>query len=119
MKQNFTSEARKAIDAAGRTARYCRQNYIGTEHLLAGLLVAVQGTAAYVLQDAGVTKDKLMQLIDSLITPQGNVNEKKSNVLPAMIFDTIKQAVNTPVKMAYSSVFVRFSNILILYFQYK
>ena len=73
MKQNFTSEARKAIEAAGRTARYCRQNYIGTEHLLAGLLVAVQGTAAYVLQDAGVTKDKLMQLIDSLITPQGSV----------------------------------------------
>ena len=73
MKQNFTSEARKAIEAAGRTARYCRQNYIGTEHLLAGLLVAVQGTAAYVLQDAGVTKEKLMQLIDSLITPQGSV----------------------------------------------
>ena len=73
MKQNFTSEARKAIEAAGRTARYCRQNYIGTEHLLVGLLTAVQGTAAYVLQDAGVTKEKLMQLIDSLITPQSSV----------------------------------------------
>lgn len=72
MKQDFTSEARKAIEAAKRAARLCRQNYIGTEHLLAGLLTATEGTAAYVLEDAGVTKDKLMKLIDTLITPQGN-----------------------------------------------
>ncbi len=73
MKQDFTSEARKAIEAAKRAARFCRQNYIGTEHLLAGLLTATEGTAAYVLEDAGVTKDKLMNLIDTLITPQGNI----------------------------------------------
>lgn len=72
MKQDFTAEARKAIEAAKRAARFCRQNYIGTEHLLAGLLTATEGTAAYVLEDAGVTKDKLMKLIDTLITPQGN-----------------------------------------------
>ena len=59
------------MELALRTARYCKQNYTGTEHILVGLLKAVHGTASVVLSDAGVELDKLMGLIDRLIAPQG------------------------------------------------
>ena len=73
MKQGFTDEALSAIEKSKKTAGYCRQNYVGTEHLLAGLLNTVEGTASIVLSEAGVVPEKLMKLIDRLIAPQGNV----------------------------------------------
>ena len=73
MKQGFTNEALSAIEKSKKTAGYCRQNYVGTEHLLAGLLNTVEGTASIVLSEAGVVPEKLMKLIDRLIAPQGNV----------------------------------------------
>ncbi len=73
MKQGFTNEALSAIERSKKTAGYCRQNYVGTEHLLAGLLNTVEGTASIVLSEAGVVPEKLMKLIDRLIAPQGNV----------------------------------------------
>ncbi|HUM84103.1 MAG TPA: ATP-dependent Clp protease ATP-binding subunit [Lachnospiraceae bacterium] len=73
MKDKYTEEALKAIGLAERTAHYCRQNYVGTEHLLVGLLKATGGTASVVLSDAGIELDKLMSLIDRLISPQGGV----------------------------------------------
>ena len=51
------------------------------------------------------------------MTPQGRTNEKKENIFPAIIFDTIRQAVKTPAMIAYKSVFVKSSNMIILYFQ--
>ena len=52
-----------------------------------------------------------------IITPQGNMKEKKSNVFPARILDINMHEVKTPVNIAYRSVLVRFSNMIILYFQ--
>ena len=71
MKDRFTGEAKHALDLAVRAAVYHRQGYAGTEHLLVGLLKAVQGTASHVLTDSGVTYEKLNRLIDRLIAPQG------------------------------------------------
>ncbi len=68
---NFTDEANKAIAYAAKAAAYHRQNYAGTEHLLAGLLKASGGTASHVLTEAGITAEKLTRLIDRLIAPQG------------------------------------------------
>ncbi|MBP3878466.1 MAG: ATP-dependent Clp protease ATP-binding subunit [Lachnospiraceae bacterium] len=68
---NFTDEANKAISYAAKAAAYHRQNYAGTEHLLAGLLKASGGTASHVLTEAGITAEKLTRLIDRLIAPQG------------------------------------------------
>ncbi|MDO4804174.1 MAG: ATP-dependent Clp protease ATP-binding subunit [Lachnospiraceae bacterium] len=73
MKQGFTKEAQSAIDHSGQAARALQQNYIGTEHLLAGLLRTDQGTASAVLSAAGVTSEKLTELIESLIAPSGDV----------------------------------------------
>ena len=69
---NYTDEANKAVAYAVKAAAYHRQKYAGTEHLLAGLLKASDGTAAHVLTEAGITEEKLARLIDRLIAPQGS-----------------------------------------------
>ncbi len=70
---SFTDEAKSVLEEAQKTARYYKQNYIGTEHILAGLLKVNKGSAYVLLKDAGVEYDKLMELIDQLITSEGGV----------------------------------------------
>ena len=72
MREQYTEQAKQAVALAARTARYCRHNYIGTEHLLMGLLKEAHGTASMVLMDMGVDEEKLMGLIDRLIAPSGD-----------------------------------------------
>ena len=72
VRDKLTNEAKKAVDAARRSAAYHRQHYAGTEHLLDGLLKATKGTASYILADAGVTVERLSSMIDRLIAPQGD-----------------------------------------------
>ena len=45
-----------------------------------------------------------------------NVNDKKENVLPAMMFDISRHAVKTPAMIAYSSLLVMSSNMIITIF---
>ena len=69
----MTEEAKKSIELAVKSAVYHKQNYAGTEHLLDGLLKAVEGTASRILSEAGVSEEKLTKLIDSLIAPEGGI----------------------------------------------
>lgn len=48
-------------------------NYIGTEHILVGLLRERTGVAAKVLLDAGIEEEKLTELIEDLIAPSASV----------------------------------------------
>ena len=48
-------------------------SYIGTEHLLIGLLGEGSGAAAKVLSSAGVDEERILELIENLIAPSGNV----------------------------------------------
>ncbi len=83
MKTQYTDQARTAIMYAEKTARKCRHNYIGTEHLLAGLIHEEQGTAGMVLREFGVGEEKLMELIDKLIAPaQGVLTADKRGYTP-------------------------------------
>ncbi len=83
MKTQYTDQARTAIMYAEQTARKCRHNYIGTEHLLAGLIHEEQGTAGMVLREFGVGEEKLMELIDKLIAPaQGVLTADKRGYTP-------------------------------------
>ena len=73
MNIQYTEQARAAVNYAEKTARRCRHSYIGTEHLLAGLVHEEQGTAGMVLRDLGVGEEKLMELIQRFIAPAGEV----------------------------------------------
>ncbi len=73
MKERYSKQAVNALKAAEKTAEGRSHNYVGTEHLLAGLLKETAGTAGLVLAEAGVEEMKLLALIDKLIAPQGDV----------------------------------------------
>ena len=74
MDNRFTSQAQTAIALAEKTAVMCRHSYIGTEHLLIGLLKENTGTAAQILRDYQVTTEKIINMIDQLIAPASGGN---------------------------------------------
>ncbi len=71
MRLPYTVKAKKAIDLAGRMSKSLHHNYIGTEHLLLGLLKEETGVAAQVLKENGVELNKVLDLIEELIAPNG------------------------------------------------
>ncbi len=73
MQTPYTAKAKKAIDIARRMAKTMHHNYIGTEHILYGLLKEGTGVAARILGDTGVEAEKVMDLIRELIAPQAPV----------------------------------------------
>lgn len=73
MRNQYSKWALKALKTAEQTARACSHNYIGTEHILAGLLAGEQTTAGILLGEAGVTKEKLQELTENLVAPSCGV----------------------------------------------
>ncbi len=65
----YTDKAKKAVELANRLSRSMNYNYVGTEHILAGLLKEGTGVAAEVLTANGVELSKLLQMIEELISP--------------------------------------------------
>jgi len=63
----FTEKAEKAIAYSQESAMMMGHNYVGTEHLLLGLLKEGSGIAARVLQDQKVTEEKVVKEIEELI----------------------------------------------------
>ena len=61
------------MDLAAKTSKVMHHNYIGTEHILVGLLRERTGVAAKVLLDAGIEEEKLTELIEDLIAPSASV----------------------------------------------
>jgi ATP-dependent Clp protease ATP-binding subunit ClpA len=72
-----TSRVKEVIELSFEEARKMGNNYVGTEHLLLGLLVEGEGIAAHVLQDLGATLAKVRPEIDQLLR-SGGVTESKS-----------------------------------------
>ncbi len=71
--QQYTDKAKAALQKAAKTARDLRQSYIGSEHILVGLVREKTGVAAKVLADNGVEDVQLISMIKELIAPEGNV----------------------------------------------
>ena len=69
MDRKFTRQAEAALKLAKTTAKSCEHSYIGTEHLLTGLLKESEGTAGKILAEFGVDQEKLMELIGQLVAP--------------------------------------------------
>ena len=62
MQKPYTAKARRALDLAGKISKNLQHNYIGTEHLLLGLIEERTGVAAQVLSDNEVDGEQLLQL---------------------------------------------------------
>ncbi len=69
MFNRFTERARKVIILAKEEARRFNHDYIGTEHILLGLVREGEGVAANVLQKMGVSLEKIRLEIEKLVQP--------------------------------------------------
>lgn len=65
----FTAKAQEAITLAEQVSDRLGHNYVGTEHLLIGLLKEGTGAAAMVLGHYGVEEKRVMELVSQLIAP--------------------------------------------------
>ncbi|BCJ93461.1 ATP-dependent Clp protease ATP-binding subunit ClpC [Anaerocolumna cellulosilytica] len=72
MNERYTEDAKRAITSATETAYRLAHNYVGTEHLLIGLLHA-DGVASKVLEKNGVEVNKVLELVNQLIAPNATM----------------------------------------------
>ena len=68
MFERFTERARKVVVRAQDEARFLKQNYIGTEHLLLGLIGEKEGIAARVLQSLNISLDDIRMAVKESVT---------------------------------------------------
>ena len=79
MIDRFTAKAREAITLAVEVAEELGHSYVGTEHLLIGLLHEGSGVAAKVLEANNVREDKVIELVSQLISPNNTVRMAEQN----------------------------------------
>ncbi len=84
-----TSRVKKVIEIAFEEAKRMNNTYVGTEHLLLGLLIEGEGIAAHVLEDLGANQEKVRHELDSLLKEQGLEDEppperKKTSKTPLL-----------------------------------
>jgi len=72
-----TSRVKKVIEISFEEARRMGNNYVGTEHLLLGLLIEGEGIAAHVLEDLGASLEKVRGEIERLLHESGLEEETK------------------------------------------
>lgn len=98
MQNQFTENGNYAISAAVRAATSGRQEFVGTEHILMGLLREKKGVACRILEENQVELDMVMKLADQLISPEGGVLTKnRGRFTPRakhVMDNAVKEAVN-------------------------
>ena len=73
----FTDRARTALSLAEKMASRMSAGYVGTEHILVGLLREKEGVAARVLKANGADEEKIVEMIRELIMPEVTVSVKE------------------------------------------
>ena len=69
MHKQYTPQAGKVLELAAKLSKKLQHNYVGTEHILAGLLQEGSGVAAEVLRENHLEEKRLLELIEELISP--------------------------------------------------
>lgn len=78
----FTEKAEKAINYSQETAMQLGHGYVGTEHLLLGLVREGTGVASRVLQGQGITEEKILKEIEELIGRGENTGQQPLGFTP-------------------------------------
>lgn len=85
MQNQYTKQAEKVLMTARTLAKELDHPYIGTEHLLLGLRKEYTGVAGQVLAMNGVEEEKVLKIIDELISPAADVTiERKAEESPRL-----------------------------------
>lgn len=80
MYERFTDQARKVMQLANQEAKRLNDEYIGTEHILVGLVEEGAGVAAYVLKDLAVDARRVRMEIEKVV--QSGPNKVARDNLP-------------------------------------
>ncbi len=72
MPLDYNNRARKAVSLAAKASKRLKHSYVGTEHLLLGLLLEEEGVASKVLSDNGVKGEDIERLIEDQIALVGD-----------------------------------------------
>lgn len=88
----YTENAKNALTLARRAATKLMRSDAGTEHLLLGLLMEGQGTAATVLENNNVTAQSVRKLIKELIEPEADVAVLDQKGYTPRLMDVIELA---------------------------
>ena len=67
MFERFTDRARRVVVLAQEEARMLNHNYIGTEHILLGLIHEGEGVAAKALESLGISLDAVREQVQEII----------------------------------------------------
>ena len=67
--ERFTQRARRVLSLAHQEAERMRHNYIGTEHLLLGLIREEGGVAGRVLRELGLDANRVQEIVERLTGP--------------------------------------------------
>jgi ATP-dependent Clp protease ATP-binding subunit ClpC len=67
--ERFTQRARRVLSLAHQEAERMRHNYIGTEHLLLGLIREEGGVAGRVLRELGLEANRVQEIVERLTAP--------------------------------------------------
>ena len=78
MQKKFTRQAENALLLAKKAAQSLRHTYIGTEHILIGLLQEKDGTAGRILEEFHVEEGRLFELIQKLIAPPDTLEMERT-----------------------------------------
>ena len=73
MMERYTPQAKEALTLAVNAAEALNHGYVGTEHLLIGLLKEGEGVAAKVLEENGVEVNRVIDLVSQLIAPNPTI----------------------------------------------
>ena len=86
MHRNYTKQAESAIRYAAEISKKMNHPYIGTEHLLLGLRNEFTGVSGQILANHNIHEDKILHLMDELISPASNLLEvDKKNESPRLL----------------------------------
>src|SRR6202140_5554572 len=72
MFERFTDRARRVLVLAQEEARLLNHNFIGTEHILLGLIHEGEGVAAKALESLGISLEAVREKVEETIGPAGS-----------------------------------------------
>jgi len=80
--ERFTQRARRVLSLAHQEAERARNNHIGTEHLLLGLMDEEGGVAGRVLRELGMTSDRVREVITRVSTSSSAFDANRVELSP-------------------------------------
>ncbi|MBO4214317.1 MAG: ATP-dependent Clp protease ATP-binding subunit, partial [Lachnospiraceae bacterium] len=73
MSMAYTDMAKKALKIANQTSKQMKHMYVGTEHILIGLVKEGEGVAASILESFSIDEAQITQLVEELIAPNSDI----------------------------------------------